>query len=54
MALATMPMVPVGGLEIVMKNEFAQPVNGTTGRSATGNKILMTREPAHLQFEISH
>ena len=54
MVLATTPIVPVGGLEIAMKPELAQPVNRTTGRSAMGNKTLMTRGPAHLQFEISH
>lgn len=52
--LATMPFVPFGRLEIAMKHELAQPVNRTTGRSATENKTLLTREPSRLLFEISH
>jgi len=49
-----MSIVSFDGLEIAMKRELAQPVNGPTCRSATGNKTLATREPAHVEFEISH
>jgi hypothetical protein len=49
-----MSIVSFDGLEIAMKRELAQPVNIPTGRSATGNKTLTTRELAHVQFEISH
>ncbi len=43
-----MSIVSFDGLEIAMKRELAQPVNIPTGRSATGNKTLTTREPYHV------